>query len=299
MPVVPAPSNVQCLRSSPCRRRTKTWPRRVSTEPPQRWPPALGNSVTRQVGKSATRQLGNSATRGRLQGSLVSQRPTRLSLQPKVCPSFLRPRNGAFVRRRAGAGPRHDQGLCPSSRRNAGPQPWGKGASPVAHVHLPRNRGLTLRSSRPAPARHPGRQEPSNMLLLSARAPCLRGRFSSNVRPRIQSTAAARRYGYVVNARHCISVFARRPSPTVLREAARIPLRPSRLEQVRRKLRRLSSSSKRERGAGSPHEDEDKDNGKAVVARWRGNLQGKCSSAPFSTSRDSMQLLRSRPMSAP
>jgi hypothetical protein len=43
-------------------------------------------------------------------------------------------------------------------------------------------RRLTLRSSRPAPARPPGRQEPSTMLLSSARPPCLHGRLSSNVR---------------------------------------------------------------------------------------------------------------------
>jgi hypothetical protein len=45
--------------------------------------------------------------------------------------------------------------------------------------------GLTLRSSRPAPARHPGRREPLPMLLSSARAPCLHGRLSSNVRPHL------------------------------------------------------------------------------------------------------------------
>jgi hypothetical protein len=43
--------------------------------------------------------------------------------------------------------------------------------------------GLTLRSSRPAPARHPGRPMRNIMLHWSARAPCLRGRLSSNVRP--------------------------------------------------------------------------------------------------------------------
>jgi len=44
--------------------------------------------------------------------------------------------------------------------------------------------GLTLRSSRPAPARSTGRRGPSTMLLPSASGPCLRGRLSSNVRPR-------------------------------------------------------------------------------------------------------------------
>jgi hypothetical protein len=51
-------------------------------------------------------------------------------------------------------------------------------------------RGLTLRSSRPAPARRPGRPEPSAMLLWSARAPCLHGRLSSNVRRHGSAVAA-------------------------------------------------------------------------------------------------------------
>jgi hypothetical protein len=42
--------------------------------------------------------------------------------------------------------------------------------------------GLTLRSSRPAPARQPGRQRRSSMLPLSAGPPYLHGRLSSNVR---------------------------------------------------------------------------------------------------------------------
>jgi hypothetical protein len=41
---------------------------------------------------------------------------------------------------------------------------------------------LTLRSSRPAPARQPGRPEPNIMLHWSAGLPCLHGRLSSNVR---------------------------------------------------------------------------------------------------------------------
>jgi len=43
--------------------------------------------------------------------------------------------------------------------------------------------GLTLRSSRPAPARQPGRQGRSSMLPLSAGLPRLHSRLSSNVRP--------------------------------------------------------------------------------------------------------------------
>jgi hypothetical protein len=50
-------------------------------------------------------------------------------------------------------------------------------------------RGLTLRSSRPAPARHPGRPVRLTMLHRSAGVPCLHGRLSSNVSPRVNNSA--------------------------------------------------------------------------------------------------------------
>ena len=72
---------------------------------------------------------------------------------------------------------------------------------PPAPVWFQIHCALTLRSSRPAPARHPGRPEPSTMLLRSARAPCLHGRLSSNVRPHNQAHVPVPRCHAHPNAR--------------------------------------------------------------------------------------------------